>query len=80
MTKQGIAEPISFEQRLAQVKAVIDGIEGGQLPLEESVRQYEQGIAVLNALEEELNDMKRRITILQQKDGAVTETEMEEKQ
>ena len=78
MTKQETAEPISFEQRLTQVKAVIDGIEGGQLPLEESVRQYEKGIAVLNALEEELNEMKRRITILQQRDGKGTETEMED--
>lgn len=80
MTKQETAEPITFEQRLTQVKAVIDGIEGGQLPLEESVRQYEQGIAVLNALEGELNEMKRRITILQQKDGSATETRMEEEQ
>ena len=80
MTEQETAEPITFEQRLTQVKAVIDGIEGGQLPLEESVRQYEQGIAVLNALEGELNEMKRRITILQQKDGAATETRMEEEQ
>ena len=79
MANQEAEQKISFEQRLTQVKEVIDGIEGGQLPLEEAVRLYEQGIASLNTLDAELNEMKRRITILQQKDGAPVETEMEEK-
>ena len=55
-----------FEQRLTQVKAIIDSIEGGQMPLEEAVRQYEAGIQSLNQLEKELTEMKRHITILQQ--------------
>ena len=54
-----------FEQRLAQVKEIVNGIENGQMPLEESVRQFETGIQQLNELEKELTEMKRRITILQ---------------
>ena len=73
------AQSISFEQRLTQVKDIIESIESGKLPLEESVQQYEQGIARLNTLEAELNEMKRRITILQQKDGTLAESEMEGK-
>ena len=72
-------KPLSFEERLDRVKSVIDRIEGGQLPLEESVRQYEEGIRSLNALEQELAEMKRRITVLQrQPDGSLAEEEMEE--
>ena len=72
-------KPASFEERLDQVKAVIERIESGRLPLEESVRQYEEGIQSLNALEQELGEMKRRITVLQrQPDGVLAEKEMEE--
>ena len=79
MVEQELPAQTSFEQRLMQVKEIIDSIENGNLPLEDSVRRYEQGIASLNALDAELNEMKRRITILQQKDGLLTESEMGEK-
>ena len=79
MAEQEVHPQISFEERLTQVKEIIDSIETGKLPLEDSVHRYEQGIACLNALEAELNEMKRRITILQQKDGSLTESERGDK-
>lgn len=72
-------EKLTFEQRLDQIKGIIDGIESGQMPLEESVRQFENGMRSLNQLEKELEEMKRRITVLQEgTDGAWTETPLEE--
>ena len=72
-------EQPTFEQRLAKVKEIIDGIELGQQPLEESVRSFEKGIQVLNSLENELNEMKRRISILIEKpDGSTEEKPMED--
>lgn len=69
---------MTFEQKLEQIKEIIDGIEGGQQSLEESVRQYETGIQILNGLEKDLSDMKRRISVLQeQRDGSLTEIPME---
>ena len=72
-------EKLTFEQRLDQIKGIIDGIESGQMPLEESVRQFENGMRSLNQPEKELEEMKRRITVLQEgSDGAWTETPLEE--
>lgn len=72
-------EKLTFEQRLDQIKGIIDGIESGQMPLEESVRQFENGMRSLNQLEKELEELKRRITVLQEgSDGAWTETPLEE--
>ena len=72
-------EKLTFEQRLDQIKGIIDGLESGQMPLEESVRQFENGMRSLNQLEKELEEMKRRITVLQEgSDGAWTETPLEE--
>ena len=62
----------------AEVLLLGDGIEGGQLPLEESVRQFEAGMQSLNELEKELGEMQRRITLLQEKpDGSLAETPLE---
>ena len=66
-------EQLTFEQRLNQVKEINEGIEGGQLSLEDSVRQFETGIQALNGLEKELNEMQRRVTVLLSRSDGTTE-------
>ena len=58
-------EKKSFEDRLQEVQEIISRIEEGKLPLEDSVRQFEEGMKTLSALDEELQDMNRRLTVLQ---------------
>ncbi len=73
-------EKLSFEERLGRVKEITEGIESGKLPLEESVRQFEAGMQTLRELEKELGEMKRKITVLQERaDGSAEETPREEK-
>ena len=57
----------SFEARLQSVQAIISQIEEGKLSLEESVKQFENGMKTLSQLDEEMKDMSRRLTVL--KDG-----------
>ena len=58
-------EKKSFEDRLQDVQEIISRIEEGKLPLEDSVKQFEEGMKTLSALDEELKDMNRRLTVLQ---------------
>ena len=58
-------EKRSFEERLQDVQEIIGRIEEGKLPLEDSVKQFEEGMKTLSALDEELKDMNRRLTVLQ---------------
>ena len=58
-------EKKSFEERLQDVQEIISRIEEGKLPLEDSVKQFEEGMKTLSALEEELKEMNRRLTVLQ---------------
>ena len=57
----------SFEESLQEVQEIITRIEEGKLPLEDSVKQFEEGMKTLAALDEELKEMNRRLTVL--KDG-----------
>ena len=58
-------EKKSFEAKLQDVQEIISRIEEGKLPLEDSVKQFEEGMKTLSALDEELKDMNRRLTVLQ---------------
>ena len=66
-------EKKSFEEKLQDVQEIISRIEEGKLPLEDSVKQFEEGMKTLSALDEELKDMNRRLTVLQ--DGKEQELE-----
>jgi exodeoxyribonuclease VII small subunit len=66
-------EKKSFEDRLQDVQEIISRIEEGKLPLEDSVKQFEEGMKTLSALDEELKDMNRRLTVLE--DGKEQELE-----
>ena len=57
----------TFEERLQSVQDIITRIEEGKLPLEDSVKQFENGMQILARLDEELKGMNRRLTVL--KDG-----------
>lgn len=54
-----------FEEKLAKVQQLITVIENGKLPLEDVVKEYENGMKILNELDSELNDINRRLTVLQ---------------
>ena len=72
-------EKASFEDRLQAVQNIIGGIEGGTLPLEESMKQFEEGMRMIGALEGELKEMNRRLTVLRREaDGTEKEAPMEE--
>lgn len=64
-------ETRSFEEKLQYVQNLAERIESGKLSLEDSVREYEQGMKVLGELDQELKEMNRRLTVL--RDGKETE-------
>ena len=55
----------SFEERLLEVQKQTGKIESGALPLEDSVKEYERGMKILAELSSELENMNRRVTVLQ---------------
>ena len=68
-----------FEEKLEAVQQLISRIESGTLPLEESVRRYEEGMNLLKTLDAELQEYSRRLTVLRTgPDGKLQETAMED--
>ena len=64
---------LTFEQQLAAVEALISGMESGSMPLEESMRRYEEGMAMIASMEKELLSAQQRLTVIRR--GAEGENE-----
>lgn len=70
---------LTFEEQLAGVEALISQMESGGLPLEESLKRYEEGMKALAALEKELTEATQKVTVLRQAmDGTNEEIPLEE--
>ncbi len=61
----------SFEESLKQLEAIIGKLEKGDLPLEESVRLFEEGIRLSDACKTDIESAEGKVQILlKQKDGS----------
>ena len=54
----------TFEASLAQLETIVRQLEAGDLPLEESLKLFEKGVALSRECRERLNAAERRIEIL----------------
>ena len=61
---------VKFEEALARLEAIVAELERGELPLEDSMRIFEEGIKLSKVCLKMLDDAERRVEILvKDKDG-----------
>jgi exodeoxyribonuclease VII small subunit len=54
----------NFEEHLTALEAVVEKLEGGDLPLEDSVRLFEEGMKLSDACKKELEAAEGKIQLL----------------
>jgi exodeoxyribonuclease VII small subunit len=65
-------EPMTFEQALTRLEAIVRTLEAGELPLDETVRLYEEGQRLRLYCEQYLADAEQRIAVIRQaSDGGI---------
>ncbi len=57
----GEIESLSFEEALAQLEEIVETLESGEVPLEESIDLYERGAALRERCTQKLKDARMRI-------------------
>ena len=65
---------LKFEDCLTRLEQIVGALEAGNLPLEESLRVFEEGIALARQCSRYLDDAERRIEMLVKDDAGVTGT------
>ena len=62
---------VKFEEALARLEAIVVELERGQLPLEDSMRIFEEGMKLSKTCLKMLEDAERKVEILiKDKDGS----------
>jgi exodeoxyribonuclease VII small subunit len=56
--------PANFEAALAELNTLVDSMEAGALPLEDSLTAYQRGVELLKYCEKTLADAEQRIQVL----------------
>lgn len=68
---------MSLEESMARLEEIASELEGEKLPLDKSVKLYEEGVKLAAKCASELESAKRKIKILQQgKDGEIELVDM----
>ncbi len=76
--KKDKADSLSFEQAIDQLNQIVSRIEQGQVPLQESLDQYEKGMKLIQYCRGILQDAEKRIEeIATQNDKAADNSETE---
>lgn len=55
---------MKFEEGLKRLEAIVEKLEGGNLPLEESLECFEEGVKLVRALATRLAEAERKVEIL----------------
>lgn len=75
----GTREEVTFEEALSRLEAVVNRLESGDLPLEESLRLFEEGVHLSKLCQERLEEAERRVALLLKEDrGEVAEVPFDE--
>lgn len=62
----------SFENMLGEIKKIVDTLEEGKLPLDESIEKFDTGAALIKQCYENLESVKKKISLIVEKnDGTV---------
>ncbi|MNL78926.1 Exodeoxyribonuclease 7 small subunit [compost metagenome] len=63
----------NFEEAMKDLEQIVIELENGNLNLDESVEKFENGIKLAKDCNKILEDAEKKITILLEKDGKLTE-------
>lgn len=58
------APPESFEERIARLEEIVEQLERGQAPLEDSLALFEEGVGLANACQQQLEQARQRVEVL----------------
>jgi exodeoxyribonuclease VII small subunit len=64
-------EALSFEGALERLESIVDRLESGDLPLEEALAAFEEGVALSRRCAGELEAAERRIEVLVEQNGGL---------
>jgi len=66
---------IKFEDALGRLEQIVDQLEAGELPLEASLKAFEEGVALARRCAKYLEEAEKRIELLTKDEGGLLKTQ-----
>ncbi len=66
---------IKFEEALQRLEQIVDTLEAGNLPLEESLKAFEEGVGLTRRCARYLEEAEKRIELLTRDESGLLKTE-----
>jgi exodeoxyribonuclease VII small subunit len=57
-------DKFDFEKALKELEKLVEDMEGGELSLEDSMKQFERGVALTRSCQQALSDAEQKVKIL----------------
>jgi exodeoxyribonuclease VII small subunit len=67
MSKKTGKDRFDFESALEELEALVTKLEKGDLPLEESLKEFERGVALTRSCQKELKEAEQKVNLLTEK-------------
>ena len=61
----------SFEESLKRLETIVDEMENSQLDIDKAMKLFEEGISLVKDCSSKLNETKKKIEILVEKNGKI---------
>ncbi len=71
-------EPQTFEGAMEQLEGVVDKLEEGDVPLEEAIQMFQQGMALSKYCHERLQKVEKQMDQILNEDGETEHLDIEE--
>ena len=65
MPKAKSEKELTFETALAELETIVEQMEGGQLPLEQSLSAYKRGAQLLQFCQRQLQEAQQQVKVLE---------------
>ncbi len=70
---------ITFEQALARLEQIVKSLEGGNVPLEDLIKLFDEGTNLVKLCTERLDKAEEKVKLLQMKGDILTEEDFTQK-
>ena len=75
MTDATQAKPVDFERALAELESQVQRLEGGDLPLEDALKAFEEGVRLTRQCQQSLDAAEEKVQLLLAKRDGSLDTE-----
>jgi exodeoxyribonuclease VII small subunit len=69
---------LTFEKAMARLEAIVEAMEGEEVPLEDALKHFEEGMALVSFCEQKLNEVQKKVELILEKKGGAPKEPAEE--